>query len=104
MKVVKVDGNVFLGNFAEGVLSEAMEVNGSRGSLTADVRGQLGKYVMARNVGKLMEMQVGTHSAVASRDLTAEENIVLATAEQNLEVAKTQAVRNLENEYFEANF
>lgn len=102
MKVIKVDGNVFLANFADNKLTDAMSVG--NGAITNDYRSRMGEYVMARNVSKLMNMDIGTHSAVASRDLTAEEEIVLKTAEANMGVAKTQAVRQLENDYFKGNF
>jgi hypothetical protein len=99
MKVVKVDGTVYLGEVAEGKVVDAISLAGS--SLSTELSMIVfANYFMAQNLGDLVTMEFGATSAFASRDLNAMEKHNFGNAEFAMKTSKLLAVRDLENMYF----
>jgi hypothetical protein len=99
MKVVKVDGNVFLAEVADNVLTDAKALGHS--NLSTDVSLYVfAEYLQAKNLKELVTVEFGTTSAFSSRDLNNMEKHAFGNAEFSMSVAKDLAVRDLENMYF----
>lgn len=103
MQVVKVDGVVYLAEEVEGdVLEGAIAIDGE---ITQDITAQeAAEFVMTENLGELLTMTLGTHSAVVKRDLNTKEEVLIATAEANMEISRDMAIKAVENRYFRENF
>jgi hypothetical protein len=99
MKVVKVDGTLFLGDVVEGKVVNALALSGATLGTELSIT-VFANYLMAKNLGELMEMAFGTTSAFASRDLNVMEKHAFGNAEFSMGISKELAVRDLENMYF----
>ena len=65
MQVVKVDGTVMLGVFADNAVTDAMVVGMD---VMEEVQERMFKeYLCNANIGKLMSVQIGATSAVSKR-------------------------------------
>ncbi len=103
MKVIKIDGTVFIGELGENAINDAVAVGTD---LTATITAnKVAAYTKLKNLGELISMTFNNNtSAVASRDLKPEEVQLFMVADFAMETAKNQAVPNIENQFFTENF
>jgi hypothetical protein len=105
MLVAKVDGTTMLAKeLVDGTLFDVLIINDKFLVQTLS-REVVNTFITRENEGDLLgEMTIGTQSAVVSRELKQEEQILIDMAYGYMEIAKTKAVKGLENEYFTKNF
>jgi len=97
-KVVKVDGEVFVGKLDGNQLSLAMPVTGD---LTTELtRSQIGAYLTKKNLSELVTVGLGTTSAVMTRGFNDDELVLIAQAKMLFDRAERQAVLKLVNKEF----
>lgn len=98
LKVVKVDGEVYVGDLGETSLANAMQLSYDLTTqLTKDV---IGKYLTEKNLAKLITIDFGVQSAVSSRSFNDDEVVLIEQAQYLMERAEKFALKRLINKEF----
>jgi hypothetical protein len=98
LKVVKVDGEVYVGALSETTLDDAMQLSyGLTAPLTKDV---IGKYLTQQNLVQLITIDFGVQSAVSSRCFNDDEAVIIEQAQYMMRQAEKFALKRLVNKEF----
>ena len=100
VKVVKIDGQVYLGFTGVGVVTGIMLDTDVVAQLT---KGDVARYMRVRNVDEFITLEYNTNtSAAMTRELDADEMMMFQQCEYAMATAKDKALAQLENETFNA--
>jgi hypothetical protein len=98
LKVVKIDGDVFVGILDDAELKNAMQLSyGLTAPLTKDV---IGKYLTQANLAELLTINFGVTTSVSSRELNDEEVVLFDQATLMFARAEKFALKRLINKEF----
>ncbi len=102
LKVVKVDGDVYVGEMVTGASSDrlvvALQIDSALQSTVC--KSIVSAYLQLKNIGELIALDFGANASVVSRELNDDEVVLFAQAQIAFDKADKFALAKLVNRDF----